>query len=142
MAFLATLSSIPKVEAPAPLGRSYMAKGKIRKALPCTSYRLSLPSRKTPERLAKDLVETVHKRWHAVRPHWRVYEPEGKTLCPNRSEHLWSAMDSLGRSRCTQCEARRTWIVLPNGRGDPSLGTVVRSETTVTARKPDADPPV
>lgn len=133
MSLLAALGSIPKVEVPGTPRKGFLARGQIRKPLPCTTYRLSLPAREAPARLAKRILRDIHLAWHEVRPHWRLYEPEGRS-CASRDAHLWGAADDQGRARCTQCAAHRTWIVLPRGRGDPSLGRSSPRETLITAK--------
>lgn len=133
LAFMAALDSIPKVEVETRTSKGFLARGQIRKFLPRTTLTLSLPTRVTPERLAGRIIEATHLRWHEVRSHWRVRVKAGGRRC-EEANHLWSAKDNLGRARCSQCDAVRTWITIPNGRGDRSLGQAPSHQYSVTKR--------
>ena len=57
-----------------------------------------------------------------VRAHWRInHPPLGARFCASRSDHLWLEADDTGHANCRQCDARRVWITLPSGRGDPTI---------------------
>jgi hypothetical protein len=120
LALLATLNNIPKIETQVRPAKSYMGGGQIRKYLDHTTLRLSLPVRTSTTTLAKRLIAAARRGWHQVRPHWRIYH-RGEKFCASRSDHVWLEADETGHANCKQCDARRVWIVLPDGRGDPTI---------------------
>lgn len=118
VALLATLNDIPKLETQVRPAKSFLGGGQIRKYLDHTMLRLSLPVRVSTKTLAKRLIAKARVGWHQVRPHWRIYH-RGSKFC--EQEHAWLAADSSGHANCKNCDARRVWIVLPDGRGDPTI---------------------
>jgi hypothetical protein len=122
LTLLATLNDIPKVQTQVRPAKSYLGGGQIRKYLDHTTLRLTLPVRGTTLTLAKRLIAASRKGWHEVRPHWRINHPHlGDKFCANRQDHVWLEADERGHANCKQCDARRVWIVLPTGRGDPTI---------------------
>jgi len=122
LALLATLNDIPKVQTQVRPQKSFMGGGQIRKYLDHTTLQLTLPAKVTTTRLAKRLIAASRKGWHEVRPHWRInHPPLGAKFCANRDHHIWLEADEHGHANCKLCDARRVWIVLPTGRGDPTI---------------------
>lgn len=115
IAFLATLNNIPKVTTVVRPQKGFLGGGRIRKYMDYTTLTLKLPQRTTQVNLAKRLIAKARKGWHEVRPHWRMLS-DG-----NCAFHIWSERDSTGHAYCKECAARRVWIVLPHGRGDPTI---------------------
>lgn len=134
-AFLATLNDIPTITTEVRPSKGYFARGQHRKYLDHTVLTLSLPRKSTLKTLARRLIAMARKRWHEVEPHWRINKKPNGFVCEPSYKHLWSARDDKGHSYCATCEARRVWIVLPRGRGDPNLGIVRHNEITVTHSK-------
>ena len=122
LALLATLNDIPKMQTVVRPAKSYLGGGQIRKYLDHTTLQLTLPVNVTTTTLAKRLIAKARRGWHQVRAHWRVnHPPLGAKFCPQRSDHVWLEADERGHANCKQCDARRVWIVLPTGRGDPTI---------------------
>jgi hypothetical protein len=122
LALLATLNDIPKMQVQVRPQKSFMGGGQIRKYLDHTVLQLTLPVKMSTVTLAKRLIAAARRGWHEVRPHWRInHPPLGSTFCANRSDHVWLEADQSGHANCKQCDARRVWIVLPTGRGDPTI---------------------
>jgi hypothetical protein len=122
LALLATLNDIPKIQTQVRPQKSYMGGGQIRKYLDYTTLTLTLPASVTTTRLAKRLIAASRKGWHEVRPHWRInHPPLSARFCSQRSDHIWLEADERGHANCKLCDARRVWIVLPDGRGDPTI---------------------
>lgn len=122
LALLATLNDIPKVQVQVRPQKSYLGGGQIRKYLDHTTLQLTLPVKMTTLTLAKRLIAAARRGWHEVRPHWRInHPPLGSMFCANRADHVWLEADESGHANCKQCDARRVWIVLPGGRGDPTI---------------------
>lgn len=122
LCLLATLNDIPKVESVVRPAKSYVGGGQIRKYLDYTTLRLTLPVRVSTQTLAKRLIAKARRGWHEVRPHWRVNHPRlNGVYCSARAEHVWLEADEKGHANCKLCDARRVWIVLPTGRGDPTI---------------------
>lgn len=115
MTFLATLNDTPKIATEVRPQKGFLGGGQIRKYQDYTTLTLKLPGRTTKLNLARRLIAKARKGWHEVRPHWRMLKED---LCPG---HLWSERDTSGHSHCTVCAAKRVWIVLPHGRGDPTI---------------------
>ena len=131
-AFLATLNNVPKIATEVRPQKSYMGGGQVRKYLDHTVLKLSLPARQTTTQLAKRLIAHARRGWHLVRPHWRVmHERLGGNYCATREAHIWGVIDTTGHATCKQCDARRIWITLPHGRGDPTI-SVRTHEYSVT----------
>lgn len=120
LALLSTLNHIPKIESEVRPAKTYMADARVRKYLDHTTLRINLPAQTSLRTLAKRLIAKARRGWHQVRPHWRVYH-HGTRFCAAYSDHLWLEADSTGHANCKLCDAHRVWIVLPNGRGDPTL---------------------
>lgn len=120
IALLSTLNHIPKTATEVRPAKTYMADARIRNYLAHTTLRIELPARYSLRTLAKRLIAKARRGWHQVRPHWRVYH-QGEKFCPAYTEHIWLEADETGHANCKQCDARRVWIVLPHGRGDPLL---------------------
>lgn len=122
LTLLATLNQIPKIETVVRPQKSYLGGGQIRKYLDYTTLRLALPVKASGLHVAKRLIAAARRGWHEVRPHWRVNHPKlGGVYCAARSHHVWLEADERGHANCQLCDARRVWIVLPTGRGDPTL---------------------
>lgn len=132
MAFLATLNDIPALRTEIKPAKGYMARGRYRKYMDHTVMTLTLPRKTTMIKLAQRLIAMTRKRWHTVSPHWRVNKRPKGFVCEPSYKHIWTPRDDSGHSYCQICEARRVWIVLPNGRGDPTLGVVHHQEVQVT----------
>lgn len=118
LAFLAAFNDTPKTETLVSPSRQYVAGGMYRKQLSHDVIHLNLPGRVTMRSLAKRVIAAIRKGHHEVRSHWRVYVKPGDAVCASRDQHIWSDVDPMGHAHCKQCKARRTWITLPNGRGD------------------------
>ena len=122
LALLATLNDIPKTQTEVRPAKSYLGGGQIRKYLDYTTLRLTLPVKISTTTLAKRLIAASRKGWHEVRPHWRInHPPLGAMFCSRRDRHVWLEADETGHANCKLCDARRVWIVLPGGRGDPMI---------------------
>lgn len=115
LSFLATLNNVPKVETQVRPQKGYLGGGQIRKYLDYTTLTLRLPQRTTTVNLAKRLIAASRLGWHEVRPHWRIQKDGACQF------HIWSERDQSGHSTCKHCDAKRVWIVLPHGRGDPMI---------------------
>jgi len=134
-AFLATLNSIPKISTEIRSTKHFIGGGQRRKYLDHTNLTLRLPAKQSSTQLAKRLIAQARRGWHIVRPHWRIsHERLGGNYCKRREEHIWGVTDDGGHATCKQCDARRVWIRLPNGRGDPTL-SVRTHEYSVTHRR-------
>lgn len=123
LSFLSALNDIPSNNIVVQPHGSYVGGGQQRKPLDHTILRLVLPKNTTTIKLAKRLIAMARKRWHEVRPHWRTFIKELGPVC-ERHDHLWSEEDASGHAHCSKCKAWRVWIVLPKGRGDPTLGEI------------------
>jgi hypothetical protein len=134
-AFLATLNNVPKISTEIRQSKHFIGGGQRRKYLDHTVLTLQLPAKQTTTQLARRLVAQARRGWHIVRPHWRLSHPRlGGNYCPTRESHIWGVADARGHATCKQCEARRVWIILPNGRGDPTI-SVRTHEYNVTHRR-------
>lgn len=133
LAFLATLDSTPKIKTEVKPHRGFMGKGQVRQYLSHVALTLQLPAKQTMTRYAKKLIAMARRGWHKVRAHHRVmHKVLGGRYCARRDDHLWSAYDETKHAVCTQCDATRVWIELPNGRGDPTIAVQQRTVTHVT----------
>lgn len=121
-AFLATLNNVPKIATDVKQSRHFIGGGQRRKYQDHTVLTLHLPARQSTTKLARRLIAQARRGWHIVRPHWRIaHDRLGGNYCTRREQHLWGVADETGHATCKQCDARRVWIVLPHGRGDPTL---------------------
>jgi hypothetical protein len=135
-AFLATLNNVPKIATEMSSGRHFIAEGLRRRHLDHTVLTLNLPAGQSTERLAMRLIAQARRGWHLVRPHWRLSHPRlNGRYCASRAMHLWTERDETGHAYCKQCDAKRVWIELPHGRGDPSIATKVHESVNVRHRK-------
>lgn len=130
--FLATLNDVPCLRTEVRPSRGYLARGQMRKYVEHTVLTLQLPRKLTKRTLAKRLIANARRRWHEVEPHWRITAKPRGFLCEPSYRHLWSERDETKHSYCSECQARRVWIVLPHGRGDASLGIVHHLDRKVT----------
>lgn len=134
MAFLSTINDVPVIRhAAKDFHQGYFAKGQYRRYVDHTVIKLNIPGRTNTKILARRVFAMARKRWHKVRAHWRLYQREPGPLCMTADDHLWSETDNRGHAYCTNpsCSAWRTWITLPKGRGDRSLG-IVKHDYEVT----------
>ena len=120
LGFLATLNHIPKIETEVRPAKSFVGGGQVRKYLDHTTLRIALPANASVRTLAARLIAKARRGWHEVRPHWRVLH-QGERFCASAMAHIWTERDETGHAICKQCDARRVWITLPNGRGDPTI---------------------
>lgn len=120
LALLATLNHIPKIETEVSPAKTFIADARPRKYLDHTTLRIELPARTSLRTLAKRLIARARRGWHQVRPHWRIYH-RGEQFCASHAAHVWLEADLTGHANCKLCDARRVWIVLPDGRGDPAI---------------------
>lgn len=121
LGLLSTLNDTPKVAIVSRPQKGFLGGGQIRKYLDHTTLSLSLPTRMTETRLANRLIAQARRGWHEVRPHWRVTHHGGRRFCADRADHIWLEADETGHANCKHCDARRVWITLPHGRGDPTI---------------------
>jgi hypothetical protein len=135
MAFLSTLNDVPTLITDVRPSKGYFARGRHHKFVEHKTVRLNVPQRVDHARLARKVLALSRKRWHEVRAHWRLHHrgAEGELCAPGT--HAWGAMGDHGRAHCGLCPAWRTWIVLPHGRGDSSIG-VDRIQYAVTHHAP------
>lgn len=120
LALLATLNHIPKIETQVRPAKSFIAGAQVRQYLDHTTLRIELPAHTSLRTLAKRLIAKARRGWHQVRPHWRIYH-HGEKFCASHDAHIWLEANETGHANCKLCDARRVWIVLPNGRGDPMI---------------------
>lgn len=118
---LATLNDIPVLHREVKQQRGYIAKGQYRKFVDHTTVTLHVPIKTDTVKLARRLVVAARRRWHQVRPYWRTHVRPGDDCC---ASHMWGPIDERNREHCTQCPAWRTWVRVPDGRGDASIGIV------------------
>jgi hypothetical protein len=126
LAFLSTLNDVPTIVDSVTPSRGYFAKGRYRKFVEHKKVRLNIPQRVDRSRFARKVLALSRRRWHPVRAHWRLHARPGDELCPHQN-HEWQAMGEDKRAPCKHCAAWRTWIVLPQGRGDASLAMALHS---------------
>lgn len=132
LGFLAAFNDTPKTETLVSPTKQYVAGGMYRKQLSHDVIHLNLPGKMTMRGLAKRVIAAIRKGHHEVRAHWRVYVKPGDSMCASRDDHIWSDEDLMGHAHCKQCKARRTWITLPNGRGDVANPVPKKSRYYVT----------
>lgn len=128
LCFLATLTNVPTINRQVRPSKGFIGGGMVRKYQDHTVLTLSLPRKMTTKTLAQRLIAKARRGWHEVIPHWRVNHPKpGQFFCATRDKHLWSETDSTGHATCNHCDALRVFIVLPKGRGDPTISVRTHS---------------
>ena len=117
MAFLSTLTESPTTISEVRPSRGYMAKGNYKQFMSHHVLKLNLPKNRDLKLLANKVLKLSRIGGHEVMAHWRTYD-QGRGFVCSRTDHIWPDGE---KSKCTKCNAMRTWIVLPRGRGDWSI---------------------
>lgn len=113
-ALLATINDIPILRTEATHSRGFVAQGRYRKYLDCTTITLRVPQDEF-RKIARKAVAAVRRRAHEVRGHWRKdWRNPGAISC----KHEWQEDQT-----CRLCHGHRLWI-REHERGDPDLGIV------------------
>ena len=115
MAFLSTLTESPTTVSEVRPSRGYMAKGNYKQFMSHHVLKLNLPKNRDLKLLANKVLKLSRIGGHEVMAHWRTYTQGRGFIC---SDHAWPDGE---KAKCTKCNAVRTWIVLPHGRGDWSI---------------------